>query len=363
MIYLDSAASTMVSTGVFNKLVSVINNYGNPSSRHSAGYSAKKEITMAENLISCALNCASDELYFTSGATMSNNVFIQGFIKEHPDGIILYSAVEHDDIILLCNSYKNSIKIDVDHDGIINYEKLRELNRRYEDLPVLNVIQFANSETGVIQDIKLISEIIHNYSMSWLYVDATQYIPFYPIDLDALNIDGLGLSGQKIHCIKGTGLLYVNNNMKIQPIIYGSQGLIGGTPNVYGIACLGQAFKELVNTDVKEIEAKRDYLYNALAKTKLTNANTLPNNCSVIFDDINSEQLIELLSENGVCASAGSACSSGNPEPSHVLIAMGYTPEQAKSYIRFTIDENITYNELDSAVNTIKYCLKAMNGD
>jgi cysteine desulfurase len=364
MIYLDNAASTSVSMGVQNKLTSVLAHYGNPSSLHAYGYSANNEILIASELIASKINCSKDEIYYTSGATMSNNIFIQGFMKRHPDGQIIYSAVEHNDIIMLCESYgAKAHKLSVNHDGSIDYVELRKLNNEYENVPVLNVIQCANGETGVIQNIKSITQTVHDYSQAWIYMDATQYIPYYPIDVEAMGIDAMGMSGQKIHCIKGTGMLYINKNVEIDPVIYGEQGLIGGTPNVFGIACLGQAFKELKYDNTDALLEKISYFGEELGVQRNTNMPTLPNNLNIQFDGINAEQFVELLSEMGVCASAGSACSSGNAKPSHVLLAMGYSPEEAGSFVRFTISEETSYKELDKAVDIINYCKKVMGGN
>lgn len=357
-MYLDNAASTKVSKNVEDKIHEVLSIYGNPSSQHYEGYKAKEIIKIATNIISNKLNCDFENIYYTSGATMSNNLAIQGFIRKHPDCTILYSAIEHNDIILM-SEYFNKIypnkfkKISVDEYGFIDtYELSLELSE-CKNNPVLVVVQWANGEIGTIQNIELISKIVHSFKNTYLYTDATQYIPHYKCDLKKINIDMLGMSGQKINCIKGIGLLYIKDKNLISPIIFGEQGLIGGTENVLGIACLGEAFNSL-NYDISALCDKRDYFIHKINKHLIGSfSSRLPNNITVLFDGIYSDDFIELLNEYNIYASAGSACSSGNPNPSHVLKAIGLTDEEANSCIRFTINDSIKFKQIDKIVDTI----------
>lgn len=353
-MYLDNAASTEVSKNVKEKLIEVLSIYGNPSSQHNEGFKAKQIITDATDIISDKLNCCFDNIYYTSGATMSNNLAIQGFIRKNPNCKVLYSAIEHNDIILMANYFKdNFIKIPVNEEGYIDLCKLSLMLLQYYNIPVLVVIQIANGEIGTIQKIETISKIIHSYKDTYLYCDATQYIPYYKCNIKELDIDMLGMSGQKINCIKGIGLLYVKDQNIIDPIIFGEQGLIGGTENIIGIACLGEAFKN-INYDIKELINKRDYFIEQLNKPLIGDKyNRLPNNICVLFKNTNSENFVELLNEYNIYSSAGSACSSGNPDPSHVLKAIGLNDVDAKSCMRFTINNNITYKEIDKTINMI----------
>ena len=357
-MYLDNAASTKISKNVEKKIHEVLSIYGNPSSQHEEGFKAKKIIEEATTIISNKLNCGFDNIYYTSGATMSNNLAIQGFIRKNPNCTILYSAIEHNDIIVMAE-YMNKrytkmfIEIPVDSCGFVNTYALSVELSKCKNRPVLTVIQYANGEIGTVQNMKTISDIVHTYDSSFLYVDATQYIPYYPCDITKLNIDMLGMSGQKINCIKGTGLLYVKNESLISPIIFGEQGLIGGTENVLGIACLGEAFNSL-NYDISELTYKRDYFIEKLNKKLVgSKLNRLPNNISVLFDGVYSDDFIELLNMYNIYASAGSACSSGNPNPSHVLKAIGLSDEEANSCIRFTINNEIKYKQIDKTVDII----------
>lgn len=357
MIYLDNAASTEVSFNVKQKLASVLDIYGNPSSQHELGFKAKALIDEANNIISKQLNCKPNELHYTTGATMSNNLAIQGFLKANKNGILITDRLEHMDIIMMAQENRErTVFVENDVEGMIVLDDLKVILEKYVDIPALVSIQMANSETGIMQNMKEISKIVHMYPNTYLHTDATQYIPWYKVDVEKLNIDMLSMSGQKIKCIKGIGLLYIKEETPIAPIILGEQGLIGGTENVLGIACLGEAFKALGDLNkTSEVFAKRTAFINALDFPVITNSKyCLPNNINMKFSGVSSEEFVSLLNEFGVCASAGSACSSYSLEPSHVLMAMGLSKEDANSYVRFTISKNTSYEEIDEAVRIIK---------
>lgn len=358
-MYLDTAASTPISQNVKDRLLEVLDIYGNPSSIHSEGVNAKKIINSATEDIANIMHCKTSEINYTSGATMSNNLAIQGFMKANPNGVLLYSAIEHNDIIMLAEDVDYTcVSIPVDYTGKIIYNKFVELLNLYEDFKVLVSIQMANSEIGTIQDMKSIVKLVKSYPMTWIHTDATQYIPYYQIDIKELNVDMLSMSGQKIHCIKGIGLLYVKENTPISPIIYGEQGLVGGTENVIGIACLAQAFIDLEYHNY-ELEDRRNYLYILLKPYgKLVGSleNRLPNNLTMYFP-IGGEEMVIFLNENNIQTSTGSACSSQSVEPSHVLVACGYSEDIAKSCVRFTISEDITYDQLEYVADCVKTIL------
>lgn len=358
-MYLDYAASTPVSKKVENKLYEVLSIFGNPSSQHDEGFKAQKIISDSKDIISSKINCKSNHIYFTSGATMSNNLAIQGFIRKHPDCKVLYSAIEHNDIILMAKYFGDKfIKIPVLNDGSISMNDLSYLLSKNRYYPILVVIQYANSEIGTIQNINRISQLVKAYENTYIYVDATQYIPYYKCDVEELKIDMLGMSGQKINCIKGTGILYINDLNLVNPIIFGEQGFIGGTENTLGIACLGEAFKNLTY-NISELVEKRNYFIKKINRPIVGSlTNRLPNNIAVLFDNIKSEEFVELLNEYGIYVSAGSACSSGSLEPSHVLKEIGLSDKDAKSCIRFTINNTITYDDIDNTVDIINKLLR-----
>lgn len=362
-IYLDNAASTPISQFVRDRLNKCLDVYANPSSLHTLGLQAKSLITQSSDTIAKCLNCNPYELYYTSGATMSNNVAIQGFIKKHKGCRVLTSMIEHDDIYLMLDDYYKDLVefIPCDKNGMLD---LIALKMRLIDLtnnnptPILLSIQWANNEMGVIQDMRSIAKIANFFSNVYLHTDCTQFIPHHPIDLQNINIHMLSCSSQKIGGLKGTGLLYINDVVQISPIIYGDQGLIGGTENVLGIVCMAEAFKQLDYSFSSILSAKRDYLYGLLKDCgTLVGSldNRLPNNLCMIFEGVRGEELQSLLSEFGIYVSTGSACSSHTDAPSRTLTAMGYSKEQANSSIRFSLGNDISYDDLDYVSKIVHY--------
>ena len=353
---MDNAASTMPSDEVIECLKDNIEVYGNPSSLHNEGEKAHKLITNTTESISKIFNCDRNEIYYTSGATMSNNLFIQGFLRAHKDAKLIISTIEHNDIIELADyidrekGVKSVYRIPVDSYGSLNIECLSKLLDEFDGDCVLCCIQGANGECGTIQDIQKISEVVHSHKNMYLFSDMTQYIPYYSLDVRQVNLDGMSMSGQKIHCIKGTGLLYIKDGVKIDPLIFGEQGLIGGTENVLGIACLGVAL-ENINYNIDDLICKRNYFTNKIHADIVGSLdNRLPNNIYVKCN-INADSMVIFLNEFDICASAGSACSSKDSNPSHVLKAMGYSDDDAKRCVRFSIDNNITIKDIDYVIN------------
>ena len=364
MIYLDNAASTKPSEAVVNKVNEVMNIYGNPSSLHDMGTQAKKIVNDSKKLIAKKINCNTNELYFTSGATMSNNLFIQGFLLEHPDARLIISPIEHKDIIMLADHLDQIYgehwvyRLKVDSKGNINIMELVNILSALakHGIPTLTCIQWANGECGTIQNMRLISDVVHQYPNAYLYSDITQYVPYFSIDLKTMPLDGCGMSGQKINCIKGTGLLYVSNEVKLTPIIWGEQGLIGGTENVIGIAALATAFDEL-KYENEELYEKRDLIIDGIQKIggEIIGSldDRLPNNVCAYLNKNDGELIVVLLNEMGICVSSGSACSSGNGEPSHVVLALGYSPDVANSCIRFTLSKDNTIEEIHEVIEIV----------
>lgn len=362
-MYLDNAASTKVAPSVYNKLQNIIKYYGNPSSMHEEGFLAKEIINEATDIISKKLNCEPEEIYYTSGATMSNNIAIQGFLRSHPDTLFVTTRVEHEDILMLANWIKTDVKyVEVDSMGLVKIDNLESILINNTHSSILCSIQMANSETGVYQNIKAISDLIHKFPNAYLHTDATQYIPYYPIDVKKIGIDMLSMSGQKINCIKGTGLLYVNKSISLTPIIFGSQGLVGGTENTLGIGCLGEAFR-ILDYDTISVELKRDYLMSKLNGQLIgSRVQRLPNNICVYFEGIFGEDLVMMMSNEHMCISSGSACMSGNSEPSKTIKAMGFSDEIAKGCVRFTLNDEIKYKELDYVADVVNQTVRFMKG-
>lgn len=367
-IYIDNAASTKVKPSVlakFNEVAETL--YGNPSSQHTEGYLADVMIEWAKSIIATKLSCHNDEIYFTSGATMSNNVVIQGFFRKNPQAVFVTSAVEHNDIMEVYNWLPNEkYMVGVDKNGYINLSELLKYvtDCRKKHKLCLVSIQMANSETGVIQPIQKISEIVHRYG-AYLHTDATQYIPYYPIDVVKQGIDALSMSGQKIGGIKGSGLLYVNSNLvnKLTPIIFGEQGLIGGTPSTPLIASLAEAFSN-INYDVSSLRDKRDILLSCLHDNGAVLVgdleNRLPNNIFCRFLGINGMTLMNVLDEKDIYIGTGSACSTDSDKPSHVALAYGLTEDEAHECVRFTLGDELSYEDISYVATVIHAVLKLL---
>ena len=303
-VYMDSAASTKVKPEVlaeFDKVVTSL--YGNPSSEHNEGQLAKECIDVVKSNIAHHIHCDANDVFFTTGATMSNQLLIQGFVAKNPHGMVITTNVEHNDIIMLMDNldcYKHILK--VGEDGTINtYElyKVVEYASTQMNIPVLVSIQMANSETGIIQPIQRIVGNIKEFDNVFVHMDATQYVPYYPINMDCWGLDAISMSGQKIGGIKGSGLLVVRQTLRdnIKPIIYGEQGLIGGTPSTPLIASLGVAF-DLLNYDMDSLHEKTNYLLSKLQDIGgvLVGGldNRLPNNIYIRFPGVNGLRIVKI---------------------------------------------------------------------
>lgn len=363
-IYLDYAASTPVKPQVVNIFTKSLNIYGNPSSVHEEGLKAKRLIDNASNIIANKLNCLPEEIYYTTGATMSNNLLIQGFKKHNTFGYVVTSAVEHNDIIELVNSHICDLFLPVNKNGILELQGFENITNNLFGKCLIS-IQMANSETGVIQPIKEISEIIHKNPYIYLHVDATQYLPYYPIDVQELGIDALSMSGQKIGGIKGSGLLYVRQTLlnEIEPVIHGEQGFIGGTPSTPLIASLGEAF-QLIDYNVDELQNKRDFLLEKLEQLGGiligSREHRIPNNIYIRFPGISGMTLMNLLNGYKIYIGTGSACSTDSDKPSHVALAYGLTPEEALECVRFSLGNENTYEELNYTAQVVKGLIETL---
>ena len=367
-IYMDNAASTKVKPEVLARFVDVAEKYyANPSSEHMEGYLAEACINDCKENIANFFNCESDDIFFTSGATMSNNILIQGVLRKKPETMFITSAVEHNDIMELYDwlPYSKHM-IQVDRDGFLDYDDLWQqiVNCHESHKPFLVSIQMANSETGVIQPTSFIANLVHKYG-GMLHVDATQYIPYYYTDISKMGIDALSMSAQKIGGIKGSGLLVarqvIRNN--ITPIIFGEQGLIGGTPSTPLIASIDEALSRMDYDGYENyfLEDKRNILLSYLkdmgAVLVGNNDNRLPNNIFCRFPGINGLTLMNLLSERDIYIGTGSACSTDSDKPSHVALAYGLTEEEAFECVRFTLGENNSYEDIEYVAKVLKSIL------
>lgn len=363
-IYLDNSATTKLSDLVKEYLISILDDFGNPSSLYSLSEKPKQIILEARKSVAKFINANSDDIYFTSGGSASNTCSIRGFYLKN-DCTIFYSPIAHKSILKCVESYHNSIPLKVNKEGIIDIHDLEEYLDVCINTPLV-VIDHANSEIGTIQDIEQIIKITHLHN-GIVYLDCTGSIPTIPIDIKKLDVDIIGFSAHKLGGLKGCGVLYKKKNIILEPLVYGSQekGLFGGTENVLGIASLGKAVE---NYDYSPISsAHRDYVYNYIIKNipdaYLVGAplgkHRLPKNLNICFPKCEAESLMILLDMYGICVSVGSACSSGELTPSSTLVAIGMDENDIHSCIRMTFG-NETKEELDYVCKTLKQCVEKL---
>lgn len=384
-LYLDSAGTTKVKPEVLKAMMPYLTDeFYNPSAIYSGGVRVKRAIDDSRERIAGFINANTDEIFFTSGASESNCWAIQGYVFAGMMDIsttsIATTKIEHKSIMecvdameRLGNStyYCDVTYLDVDENGFVNMEQLESVFKDREEpnyYDILVSIQLANNECGTIQNIKAISDIIHKYG-GVLHVDATQAFGQIPIDVKAMGIDMLSASAHKVGGVKGVGFLYKKKNIELQPIIYGSQnaGLRGGTENVAGIVGFAKAV-ELASEEMENklaLSVKRDYFINELTRNgcKLNGSSIhrLPNNVNVMLPEgIGSEELLYMLDLDDIQCSTGSACNSHSKKPSYVLKALGLTDEQAARSVRFTISSDITYEDIDYAVEEVVKIMKIM---
>lgn len=379
-LYLDDAATTKPKKEVMDVIVDYCNSkWYNPSSLYSKSRRIHDDVESAREIIGSFINAKYDEIYFTSCGSESNSWAIQGFVKQcrdidvHP--VIITTNIEHKSIISCINEIGVNVAfIDVDSLGFVNKNMLRQNLAEYScfsNYHILVSIQFANNEVGTIQNIKEISDIVHEYG-GVLHTDATQAFGKVNIDVDSMGIDMLTASGHKIGCPKGIGFLYKRNSVDITPIIYGSQmdGMRGGTENVPYIMGMAKAVELLrcyyccsYNTI---LPALRDYFISKLEDMGCTlngsRDNRLCNNISVILPNhISGESMLYILDTSNIYISTGSACNSKSIEPSYVLKAIGLTDEEAFSTIRITLPDDIVYDDINKALSEIEKAIKLLS--
>ncbi len=368
IIYTDNNATTKVADEVIKEMLPFLGDlYGNPSSMHTFGGQVDSKIKFAREQIAGLINADLDEIIFTSCGTESDNSAIQAAINAFPEKKhIVTSNVEHPAIK---NFYQYLEKtkgyevtfVPVDKQGLLDLDIL--FNSLSENTAIVSLM-WANNETGVLFPIEEIAPKITQQGILF-HTDAVQAVGKIAIDVKKTNIDMLSLSGHKIHAPKGIGVLYVKKGFKFSPFLKGGhqeQGRRGGTENCASIVGLGKACElaaqqlPVMNTEVKEL---RDYLQsNLLDKIPGTSVNgkldqRLPNTLSIGFDAVEGESILLMLDRDGICASSGSACTSGSLDPSHVLMAMEVPFKSAHGSIRFSLSHYNTKDEMDKIIATL----------
>ncbi len=368
-IYLDNAATTRTDKEVVDAMLPFFyEHYGNPSSIYRLGAESKKAMIEARERIAKSLNTTPQEIYFTAGGSEADNWALVATAEAYEDKgkHIITSKIEHHAILHTCDYLKKRgfeiTYIDVDEDGLI---KLSELESAIRPDTILISIMTANNEIGTIQPIAEIGAVAKAHHILF-HTDAVQAYGHIPIDVEACHIDMLSSSGHKLHGPKGIGFLYIRQGVKIRSFLHGGsqeRKRRAGTENVPGIVGFGmavkKAFDNIENRMEKEAEL-RDYLIEKIEKEipycKLNGhrTNRLPNNVNFSFTFIEGESLLIMLDMKGICASSGSACTSGSLDPSHVLLAIGLPHEMAHGSLRLTLSEENTKEELDYTVESIK---------
>lgn len=361
-VYMDYSATTYVKPEVLEEMLPYFTQkFGNPSSFYGISRETKRAIDKARGQVAEALNCDADEVYFTGGGSEADNWAIKGIASAHKKkgNHIITTKIEHHAVLHTCQYLeKNGFDVtylDVDSEGFINLDDLRNA---ITDKTILVSIMFANNEIGTIQPIKEIGEICRENKVLF-HTDAVQAVGNIPVDVKEMNIDMLSLAGHKIYGPKGIGVLYIKKGIKIDNLIHGGaqeKNRRAGTENIASIVGLGKAI-ELSQANLEEHMKKltllRDKLIDGLLKIPYTSLNgprgdkRLPGNVNVRFRFIEGESILLSLDFQGVCASSGSACTSGSLDPSHVLLAIGLPHELAHGSLRLTMGEGSTEEDVD----------------
>ena len=367
-IYADNAATTPLLQPVLEAMLPYyIENFGNPSAVYKAGRVAKRALEEARERTARCINCLPQEIYFTASGTEADNWAIKGVahaMAKQGKTQIITSKIEHHAVLHTCAALEKEgfsvIYLDVHENGRVVPE---ELEATLTDQTALVSIMYANNETGTIQPISAIGKICRKHGVLF-HTDAVQAAGHLPIDVAAQNIDLLSLSAHKFNGPKGIGALYIRQGIFFPNLIDGGtqeRGRRAGTENVAGAVGLSVAL-ELACASMAERTARliplRDKLTDGLLKIERSRLNgdrehRLPGHISVCFEGIEGESLLLMLDLKGICASSGSACTSGSLDPSHVLLALGIPPEIAHGSLRLSLPDDFTESEADTVLQTV----------
>lgn len=367
--YFDNAATTRTDDEVLKEMLPYFSqSYGNPSSIYKIGRENRKAVEEAREKVAKAINAEPNEIYFTAGGSESDNTAIRGiaYAYKQRGNHIITSKIEHPAVLETCKQLEKEgfevSYIGVDEKGIVNLE---ELKNSIKETTTLITIMFANNEIGTIEPIKEIGKIAKENNIIF-HTDVVQAVGSVKIDVKEMNIDSLSLSGHKFYGPKGIGALYVKKSVRFQKFVNGGhqeKNKRAGTENVPGIVGLGKAIEvaysnlEEHNKKIKEL---RDYYVEEVRKRipyiKINGdmENRLPGNSNISFRFIEGEGLLLNLDLKGICASSGSACTSGSLDPSHVLLAIGLPHEIAHGSLRITIGKYNTKEEVDYLLNNLE---------
>ncbi len=374
VVYADNNASTRVAPEVTEAMMPYFGEYyGNPSSMHSFGGQVAKKLDVARQQVADILGADPSEIVFTSSGTESDNAAIWGALRAHPHKKhVVTSRVEHPAVYNLCkylaqNGY-HVTELGVDSQGALNLRELSDAVR--EDTAIVSIM-YANNETGVIFPIEEIGAIVKEKG-SILHTDAVQAVGKLPLNLAKSTIDLLTISGHKLHAPKGVGALFIRKGTACTPFIIGGhqeKNRRGGTENVPSIIGLGKACemaKKYLPDEHTFVKQARDKLESEImkrtpdARVNGSQINRLPNTTNISFEFVEGEAILLLMNEKGICASSGSACTSGSLEPSHVLRAMGVPFTAVHGSIRLSLSRYNTMEEVDYIIEQIPPIIKRL---
>ena len=405
-IYMDNAATTSTAPEVVSAMLPFFTEYyGNPSSVYNFAQKSKMAIEDAREIIADSIGAAkSNEIYFTGGGSESDNWALKSaaFGLRDKGNHIITTKIEHHAILNTCAYLeKNGFEVtylDVDSEGFVSLE---DVENAITDKTILISVMFANNEIGTIEPVREIGEIAHKHGILF-HTDAVQAMCHVPINVTEMNIDLLSASAHKFHGPKGVGFMYMKNTAKLEPFIHGGaqeRARRAGTSNVPGIVGMGQAVKLALSTldkDTQTISDMRNYIVGrilgeipdvtfdgpyinadvnaistgspdicgspAICGAPAGNLKRLPSNMHFCFKDVSGDSLLIMLDMNGICASSGSACAAGSIDPSHVLLAIGRSSDEAKGALRLSIDKDLTREGADYAVDSLKAAVARLRG-
>ncbi|MGI6056401.1 MAG: cysteine desulfurase NifS [Bilifractor sp.] len=384
MIYLDNAATTRTDPEVAAEMLPFFSeNYGNPSGIYGIAQKSRAAVTAAREKTAHVIGCRSDEIYFTSCGSEADNWALKAAFEAYSEkgNHIITTKIEHPAILNTCEYLERErgaeiTRLDVDEDGVVD---LRELEAAIRPDTILISVMTANNEIGTIEPIREIGEIARRRGVLF-HTDAVQAFGQIPMNVDELNIDMLSASAHKFNGPKGAGFLYIRKGVGIRSFLHGGaqeHNRRAGTENVPGIVGLGAAAKKAEETLVRKMEKEtrlRDYLIRRIREevpnVKLNGPDPadakggerLPNNVNFSFEFVEGESLLIMLDMRQICASSGSACSSGSLSPSHVLKAIGLSDSLAHGALRLTLSAETTAEELDTTVEAIREIVERLRG-
>jgi cysteine desulfurase len=368
-VYLDHNATTPVEPEVLAAMLPYFSgDYGNASSIHTFGQRARSAVETAREHVAALIGARPQEIVFASGGTEADNHAVFGIAESAtPPVRVITSTIEHEAVLNTCQALeKRGVSVTylpVDRDGQIDVDELREDLRLHPET-VLITVMHANNELGTVQPLEEIGRIASESDV-YFHTDAVQSAGKIPIDVTAMKIDLLSLSGHKLYAPKGIGALYIRGGTRLRQLLYGGhhqRGFRPGTENVAGIVGLGKAAqiaKASLATDAARVSTLRDELERALLQrvpdSRINGAGALrtPNTTSIIFPGIEGEALVIALDLKGLACSTGAACSSGAVEPSHVLTAIGLPADEARASLRFSLGRHTTAADIDFALQAI----------